>query len=117
MKVRPEEEVTLARENLRNACAVPDDARPAIAALLGKIAQVGITEQTVQQWRDVVEAGHNLEPSSPEQVAELIATIESAPSTPPPPSGCLQVDMYALDAARALNMAFDVTEGTEQSQN
>lgn len=84
---------------------MPEDAAESLQALLRRVRGIEITDETVQPWRDVVETGNSLDPSNAAGVAELIRTVEVAPTTPLPPKGWLFTDMAILDFVRAVNAA------------
>ncbi|NYH77412.1 hypothetical protein FHR84_000726 [Actinopolyspora biskrensis] len=98
-----QQEIWQACETLDQLGRVPEDAAESLQALLRRVRGIEITDETVQPWRDVVEAGNALDPASASDVVGLIRVVEAAPTTPLPPKGWLFTDMAILDFARAVS--------------
>ncbi|MGJ7908636.1 hypothetical protein ACOQFL_19390 [Actinopolyspora sp. H202] len=113
----PTEELDAARERLGQLGRVPESASASVTALLGWIRKIEITDETEQQWRDLVISAEKLDPSDAAAFLALTQQLKEAPTTPPPPRGWLLADLAVLDCARAINAAFpeETAQETESS--
>ncbi|NHD18555.1 MULTISPECIES: hypothetical protein [unclassified Actinopolyspora] len=105
MATQQKQEIWKACETLDQLDRMPEGAAESLQALLRRVRGIELTEETVQPWRDVVEAGNALDPSSAADAVGLIRAAEAAPTTPLPPKGWLFTDLAILDFARAVNAA------------
>ncbi|SDK53002.1 hypothetical protein SAMN04487820_1094 [Actinopolyspora mzabensis] len=112
----PTEELDAARERLGQLDRVPESASASVTALLGWIRRIELTDETEQQWRDLVASTEKLDPTDAGAFLALTQQLKEAPTTPPPHRGWLLADLAVLDCARAINTAFpETTPETESS--
>ncbi|WP_017972536.1 hypothetical protein [Actinopolyspora halophila] len=105
MATTQQQEIWKACETLDQLDRVPESAGESLQALLRRVRGIELTGESIQPWRDVVEAGNSLDPSSATDAVGLIRAVEAAPTKPLPPKGWLFTDMAVLDFARAVNTA------------
>lgn len=101
--MEPHERIRRAADTLDELDGVPPEAVQLVDALVDQATRrLVLTGETVQEWRDVAETARTVDKTSGPAVAALMRAVLAAPTTPPPPSGWLSVDMATHDIAKTV---------------